>query len=89
MNQLRLIFMGTPEFAVPTLRALVDAGHDLAAVYSQPPRPAGRGQKARKSPVQAVAEEAGLEVRTPKGLKDAWRRHNKALAVEVCLYITW
>ena len=70
MNQLRLIFMGTPEFAVPILRALIDAGHDLAAAYSQPPRPAGRGQKARKSPVQAVAEEAGIEVRTPKSLKD-------------------
>ncbi len=66
---LRLAFMGTPDFAVPALRALVAAGHDVAAVYCQPPRPAGRGQKERPSAVQAAAEELGLPVRTPVGLR--------------------
>lgn len=61
--------MGTPDFAVPALRALADAGHDIAAVYSQPPRPAGRGKKPRKSAVHQAAEELGLEVRTPPSLK--------------------
>lgn len=63
--------MGTPDFSVPVLGALIDAGHDVSAVYSQPPRPAGRGQKERLSPVHAAAVEAGIEVRTPKSLKDA------------------
>ncbi|WP_379549435.1 methionyl-tRNA formyltransferase [Qipengyuania sp. DGS5-3] len=66
---MRIIFMGTPDFAVPTLRALNDAGHEIAAVYTQPPRPAGRGKKLRASPVQVAAEELGLEVRSPKSLK--------------------
>jgi len=61
--------MGTPEFAVPTLNALVEAGHDVAAVYCQPPRPAGRGKALRASPVQARAEALGLEVRHPASLK--------------------
>lgn len=68
---MRLIFMGTPEFAVPTLNALVDAGHDVVAVYSQPPRPANRGKKLTPSAVHARAEELGLEVRTPVTLKGA------------------
>ena len=68
---LRLAFMGTPDFAVPALKALHVAGHEIAAVYSQPPRRAGRGQKQRPSPVQAAAEELGLEVRTPASLKTA------------------
>jgi methionyl-tRNA formyltransferase len=67
---MRIIFMGTPEFAVPTLDALIAAGHDVAAVYSQPPRPAGRGKAPRKSPVQVSAETAGIEVRTPVSLRD-------------------
>ncbi|WP_164115038.1 methionyl-tRNA formyltransferase [Sphingorhabdus sp. Alg239-R122] len=66
---MRIAFMGTPDFAVPTLRALHDAGHNIAAVYSQPPRPAGRGKKLRASPVQTLAEELGMEVRTPVSLK--------------------
>lgn len=66
---LRLAFMGTPDFAVPTLKALAAAGHHIAAVYSQPPRPAGRGQKDRPSPVQAYAESQGWEVRCPTSLK--------------------
>lgn len=68
---LRLAFMGTPDFAVPTLEALAEAGHDIAAVYSQPPRPAGRGHKERPSPVQAYAERYGWPVRTPASLKTA------------------
>lgn len=67
---LRLAFMGTPDFAVPALAELVGAGHDIAAVYTQPPRPAGRGQKPRPSPVQALAERLGLPVRTPARLRD-------------------
>ena len=67
---LRLVFMGTPDFAVPTLRAVVEAGHDVAAAYSQPPRPAGRrGMELTKSPVHRAAEQVGIEVRTPASLK--------------------
>jgi len=67
---LRLVFMGTPDFAAPTLAALVDAGHEIAAVYSQPPRPAGRrGLELTPSPVHRLAEERGFEVRTPLSLK--------------------
>jgi methionyl-tRNA formyltransferase len=68
---MRVIFMGTPEFSVPVLEALVAAGHEIAAVYCQPPRPAGRGKKDRLSPVQARAEALGLEVRHPVNFRDA------------------
>jgi methionyl-tRNA formyltransferase len=68
---MRVIFMGTPDFAVPSLRAIIAAGHDVAAVYSQPPRPAGRGKALNPSPVQRVAEEFGIEVRTPVSLRDS------------------
>lgn len=67
---LRLVFMGTSAFAVPALEAMAALPHDLVAVYTQPPRPAGRGQKARQSPVHETAERLGLEVRTPVSLKD-------------------
>lgn len=67
---MRIIFMGTPEFAVPTLEALVAAGHDVVAAYSQPPRRAGRGKALTPSPVQRRAEELGIAVRTPVSLKD-------------------
>jgi len=66
---MRLAFMGTPEFAVPALDALVAAGHDVVAVYSQPPRPANRGKKLTPSAVQQRAEELGLHVRTPLSLR--------------------
>ena len=66
---MRLVFMGTPDFAVPALRALSEAGHQIAAVYSQPPRPAGRGQREQRSPVHAFAAERGIPVRTPRSLK--------------------
>lgn len=68
---MRIAFMGTPDFAVPTLNALLAAGHEVAAVYCQPPRPAGRGKALSPSPVQRRAEEAGLEVRTPVSLRNA------------------
>ncbi len=68
---LRVVFMGTPDFSVPTLSEIVGAGHDVVGVYTQPPRPAGRGMEARKSPVHAFAEEAALPVFTPKSLKRA------------------
>lgn len=66
---LRLIFMGSPAFAVPTLRALAAAGHEIAAVYCQPPRAAGRGMDLRKTDVQLAAEAMGLPVRHPLSLK--------------------
>jgi len=66
---MRLAFLGTPDFAVPTLAALLEAGHDVAAVYSQPPRPAGRGKVPRASPVQHFAQARGLLVHTPSSLK--------------------
>lgn len=67
---MRVAFMGSPEFAVPTLDALVEAGHDVVAVYAQPPRPAGRGKKDRLTAVHARAEALGLPVHTPKTLRD-------------------
>ncbi|MCI2395821.1 methionyl-tRNA formyltransferase [Aliiroseovarius sediminis] len=68
---MRVVFMGSPDFSVPVLEALVDAGHDIAAVYCQPPRPAGRGKKDRPGPVHARADELGLDVRHPVSLKGA------------------
>ncbi len=68
---MRVIFMGTPEFSVPVLDALVAAGHEIAAVYCQPPRPAGRGKKDRPTPVHARAEALGLDVHHPVSLKNA------------------
>lgn len=66
---MRLVFMGTPEFAVPTLIGLVGQGHDIAAVYTRAPRPAGRGLAARLSPVHVAADRFGLPVRHPAALK--------------------
>ena len=68
---MRLVFMGSPDFSVPVLNALVKAGHDIVAVYCQPPRPAGRGKKDRPGPVHARAAELGLLVRHPVSLKGA------------------
>ena len=68
---LRLAFMGTPDFAVPTLAELIAQGHDIAAVYSQPPRPAGRGMALEPGPVHKFAQSAKLPVRIPLSLKDA------------------
>jgi methionyl-tRNA formyltransferase len=85
---LRIVFMGTPQFAVPTLAGIIDAGHQIAAVYTQPPRPAGRGMGERLSPVHAFAQEQRLEVRTPANLKseveqDAFHKLDADAAVVV------
>src|SRR5260370_34570960 len=66
---MKLAFLGTSEFAVPALRALVDAGHDVIAVYTRAPKPAGRGQQERRTPVHELALSLALPVRTPKSLK--------------------
>jgi len=66
---MRLAFMGSPDFSVPALKALVAAGHEVVAVYAQPPKPAGRGQRETKCPVHAAADEMRLPVRTPKRLR--------------------
>jgi methionyl-tRNA formyltransferase len=68
---MRIVFMGTPEFSVPTLAEILGAGHEVIAVYSQPPRPAGRGMSEQKSPVHQFAEKSGLTVLTPKSLRTA------------------
>ena len=68
---MRIVFMGSPDFAVPSLDALVEAGHDVVAVYAQPPRPAGRGKAERKTAVHERAEQLGIEVRTPRTLRSA------------------
>src|SRR4029078_12638134 len=78
---LRLIFMGTPEFAVPTLLELVAHGHEIAAVYTRAPKPAGRGMKLQPSPVEQEARRLGIPVFTPASLKtpqalEQFRAHN-------------
>lgn len=85
---LRLAFMGSPDFAVPTLEAVLAAGHDVACVYSQPPRPAGRGKDLRRTPVHEAAARHGLEVRMPASFKaqadrDAFAALNLDVAVVV------
>jgi len=69
MGGLRIAFMGTPDFSCSVLKALLDSAHEVVCVYSQPPKRAGRGKKMRPTPVHALAEEAGIEVRTPTSLK--------------------
>ncbi len=71
MSPLRLVFMGTPEFAVPTLERLISAGHEVTAVYTRRPKRKGRGQELRPSPVHELAAARGIEVRTPQSLKGA------------------
>src|SRR4051812_38615926 len=68
---MRIVFMGSPHFAVPSLNALVEARHDVVAAYAQPPRPAGRGKATSKTAVHERAEQLGIEVRTPRTLRDA------------------
>jgi methionyl-tRNA formyltransferase len=86
----RIVFMGTPEFSVPVLEALVSAGHQIACVYCQPPRPAGRGKKDRPSPVQARAEALGLMVRYPLSLKDtAEQEAFAALDADVAVVVAY
>src|SRR5580658_9247624 len=89
MTKLRLAFMGTPEFAVPSLDALLAAGHEVAAVYSQPPRPAGRGHLPQPSPVQQAAEAAGLPVRTPVRLDADAAAAFAALGLDAAVVIAY
>jgi len=88
---LRVIFMGTPEFAAATLRAVADAGHEIAAVYTQPPRPAGRrGLELTKSPVHRLGEELGIEVRAPLSLKgEAEQAAFRALGADVAVVVAY
>ena len=78
---MRLIFMGTPDFAVPALHALMAAGHEIVAVYTQPPRPAGRGKAVRRSPVHEAAEAAGIDVRTPARVRKDMAEHEAFAAL--------
>ena len=84
---MRLAFMGSPGFAVPALRALHAAGHDIVAVYCQPPRPVGRGHRIHKCPVHEAAEALGLTVRTPERLRrdDAERAYFRALDLDAAV----
>src|SRR5271154_1015496 len=88
---MRLAFMGSPDFAVPALSALHDAGHTIAAVYCQPPRPAGRGQAVRLCPVHRAAERLGLEVRTPAQLRgdDAVQAAFAALELDTAVVVAY
>ena len=87
---MRIAFLGTPEFSVAPLRALIAAGHEVAGVYCQPPRPAGRGQKERPSPVQAEAEARGLMVRHPTSLRSPEAQAEfAALGVDVAVVVAY
>ena len=87
---MRLAFMGTPDFSVAALDALHAAGHDIVCVYSQPPRPAGRGKKDRPSPVQARAEALGLPVRHPVSLRSAQAQADfAALKVDIAVVVAY
>jgi methionyl-tRNA formyltransferase len=87
---MRIAFLGTSEFAVPALQALVDAGHEVVAVYTRAPKPAGRGNKERKTPVHQLAERLGLAVRTPKTLKtDEEAAAFKALDLDAAVVVSY
>ncbi|WP_029347265.1 MULTISPECIES: methionyl-tRNA formyltransferase [Mesorhizobium] len=88
---MRVIFMGTPEFSVPTLRAIAEAGHEIEAVYTQPPRAAGRrGLELTRSPVQREAEQLGVEVRTPVSLKsEVEQQVFRALRADVAVVVAY
>lgn len=90
MSRLRLAFMGTPDFAAASLAALIAAGHDIAAVYSQPARPTGRGHRTQPSPVQALAARRGLQVSTPVTLKDeAEHRRFASLGLDAAVVVAY
>lgn len=87
---MKITFMGSPDFSVPVLDALIEAGHEVVCVYCQPPRPAGRGKKDRLTPVQARAESLGLPVRHPKSLKsDEARADFAALGADVAVVVAY
>ena len=82
--------MGTPEFSVPTLQSLLSFGHDIRAVYTQPPRPAGRGKKDKISPVHCLAELNGLTVKTPHSLKnDGEQQYFEALRLDAAIVVAY
>jgi methionyl-tRNA formyltransferase len=83
---MKLVFMGTPEFAVPALKALVNSEHEVVCVYTQPPRPAGRGHKEQLTPIHALAVEHNIPIRTPKTLRDATAQEEfKALNADAAI----
>ncbi|MBX3726122.1 MAG: methionyl-tRNA formyltransferase [Xanthomonadales bacterium] len=87
---MRLVFAGTPEFAVPALEAVLASGHSLCAVYTQPDRPAGRGRQLQASPVKRRAQTAGIEVRQPASLRDAGTRQALAeLAPDLMVVVAY
>ena len=87
---LKVIFMGSPEFAIPALDALVEAGHQVVCVYSQPARPSGRGRKLNKTPVHLRAEALGLDVRTPETLKTtANQAEFSSLRAEIAVVVAY
>jgi methionyl-tRNA formyltransferase len=87
---MRIVFMGTPDFSVPVLEALQAAGHEIACVYTQPPRPAGRGKKERPTPVHQAAEALGLPVRHPRNLKGAEAQADfAALGADVAVVVAY
>ncbi len=87
---MRLAFMGTPDFSVPVLGELVAGGHEISAVYTQPPRPAGRGRKDRKSPIHLQAEAFGLPVRTPVNFKaEDDRAAFRALDLDIAIVVSY
>ena len=87
---LRIVFMGTPDFSVPTLAEILGAGHEIIAAYAQPPRPAGRGMAEQTSPVQRFAESVGIPVRTPKSLKgDAEQRAFAELEADAAVVVAY
>ncbi|HWA21146.1 MAG TPA: formyltransferase family protein, partial [Caulobacterales bacterium] len=87
---LRLVFMGTPDFAVPTLAELIAQGHDIACVYCQPPRPKGRGLESEPTPVHKFALASKLAVRTPATLKDAEQQELfRALNIDAAIVVAY
>lgn len=87
---MKIAFLGTSAFAVPALRALVDAGHDVVLVYTRAPKPAGRGQQERRTPVHELAAELGLDVRTPRSLKsDEEAEAFKALDLDAAVVVSY
>src|SRR5262245_21154780 len=86
---LTIVFMGTPDFSVPTLEAIVRAGHRVLAVYSQPPRPAGRGMAERKSAVHAMAEALGIPVAMPTSLRGEAEQSFAELGADAAVVVAY
>ena len=87
---MKIIFAGTPHFAVPSLQALIDSGHEVCAVYTQPDRPAGRGQKLTPSPVKLLAQQAGIPVHQPENFKQAGAIEQlQALAADLLVVVAY